>query len=261
MRRSQINFQETKLMKFLSDRELDIFTYQKLRGFSDLHIDYLQSTLESLVKKNLLSRIEKGKYCSHTFRNEYVISNYLVDDGVVGYWSALNLHGLTEQFPNVVFVQTSKQKKHKTIFGVRYQFIKVKPEKQVGIIKEGYGNHQYHITDVEKTIIDCFDLPNYSGGFAELLRAFFEAELNEDKMIIYCKAIQNLSINKRMAYLIEILNKQGMNKFLEYVQSTLNEKYTLFDPFGEDEGKFVSRWKLRMNLSEEKILNITNKQY
>ncbi|TVR88683.1 MAG: hypothetical protein EA411_04185 [Saprospirales bacterium] len=34
------------------------------------------------------------------------MNNYLLEDVVVTYWTALNLHGLTEQFPNTVFVQT-----------------------------------------------------------------------------------------------------------------------------------------------------------
>lgn len=67
------------------------------------------------------------------------------------------------------------------------------------------------MTDVEKTIIDCFDLPQYSGGYAELIRAFNHANLNSEKMITYCKAINNIAIIKRMGYLSELLNKKGMS--------------------------------------------------
>lgn len=250
-----------ELIKFLDNHELDIFTYQELDNYADLNVSELQMTLESLVKRGLLSRIEKGKYCRHNFRDEYVISNYLANDGVVAYWTALNLHGLTEQFPNVVFVQTGKQKKHKTIFGVRYQFIKVKPEKITGIITEGYGNHRYRITDIEKTIIDCFDLPQYSSGYAELIRAYAQAELNADKMISYCQAVDNISAIKRMAYLTEILEKKDLYDFLEFARTLVNKKYTLFDGFGAEEGEFVKKWKLRMNINKKDILDIVNKQY
>ena len=43
------------------------------------------------------------------------------------------------------------------------------------------------MTDVEKTIIDSFDLPQYSGGYAELILGFSQANLNSEKMIGYCK--------------------------------------------------------------------------
>ena len=86
----------------------------------------------------------------------------------------------------------------------------ISKSKIVGIEKLGFGNHSYQMTDIEKTIIDCFDLPQYSGGYAELIRAFNQANLNSDKMMVYCKAINNIAITKRMGYLAELLNKKGM---------------------------------------------------
>ncbi|NJL15757.1 MAG: hypothetical protein HC913_23950 [Microscillaceae bacterium] len=103
--------------------------------------------------------------------------------------------------------------------------------------------------------------PNIRGGFAELLRAFAEAELDAEKMIAYCEAIQNISATKRMAYLAEILEKTNLQVFLEYAQSLVNKKYTLFDAFGEETGVFVKDWKLRMNVSKEDILYLVDKQY
>ncbi len=175
---------------------------------NDLPVDLgnnLQPILELLAKRNPphIYRIEKGKYVTRTFRNEYVISNYLVEDGVVAYWTALNLHGLTEQFPNTIFVQTTKQNKHKTIFGVRYQFVKIQPEKMVGIITQGYGNHQFRMTGVEKTIVDCFHLPQYSGGYAELLYALNKAKVSSTKLTDAAKAVNNIAVIKRLGFLMQ----------------------------------------------------------
>ena len=117
------------------------------------------------------------------------------------------------------------------------------------------------MTDVEKTLVDCFDLPQYSGGYAELIRAFAEAELDAEKMITYCRAVQNIATTKRMGYLAELLEKTSMEEFIQYAQTQVNPKYNLFDPQGAEEGKFVADWKLRMNLSEETILSIRDKAY
>jgi predicted transcriptional regulator of viral defense system len=261
MNKIKIHQNEVQLIKLLDNQELDIFTYSYLYQYLGETLKPLHSTLENLVDSGLLSRLEKGKYCRHNFRNEYVIANYLVSDGVIAYWSALNMHGLTEQFPNTIFVQTSKLKPKKVVFGVRYQFIKVKAAKMLGFVTEGYGNHQYRMTDIEKTIVDCFDLPEYSGGFAELLRAFSEAHLDAQKMIRYSQAIDNIAAVKRMACLTELLQKPNMTAFLDYAQSIVNRKYNLFDPWGTDKGEFVKTWRLRMNLSQENILSILNKQY
>ncbi len=133
------------------------------------------------------SKIEAGKYCRNLFRNEYAIACFLTPDAVTAYWSALNIHGLTEQIPNKVYIQTSKKKRNKKIFGVDYQFVKVLPSKIAGIENIGAGSNQFRITDIEKTIIDCFDLPNYSGGFTELIRAFKRTKLSSQKMLKYLK--------------------------------------------------------------------------
>ena len=107
----RINKNEEKFIKFIDQFEIDIFTFSELRFNEHLGIDYLQMTIDSLVKREYLIRLEKGKYCRHNFKDEYVIGSVLANGGIIAYWSALNIHGLTEQIPNTVFVQTSKVKK------------------------------------------------------------------------------------------------------------------------------------------------------
>jgi len=84
-----------------------------------------------------------------------------------------------------MFIQTTKLKATKTVLDTKYLFIKIAKTKKVSITKEGFVNNQYAMTDVEKTIADCFDLPQYSGSYAELLRAFKQADLNPSKLFSY----------------------------------------------------------------------------
>ena len=258
---SHLTQHQISFLKLLDEYEVLIFALDTIEATLGQKIDRLNEVIENLVQKGLLSRIERGKYCRHNFRDELVIGSLIVKNGGIAYWSALNRHGLTEQFANTVFVQTSQEKKAKRIFGVDYQFVKVHPRKVLGYTQQGYGTATYQMTDVEKTLVDCFDLPQYSGGYAELLRAFAEAEPEAEKMITYCQAIQNIAATKRMGYLAELLEKKGMKKFIRYAQEQVNPKYNLFDPQGADEGEFVAVWKLRLNLSEEAILSILDKAY
>lgn len=249
------------VMLTLDEYEMDIFSLDEVKKLIPEKEDEINEIIENLAHKNILSRIERSKYCRSNFRDEKVIGSFLVPDGAIAYWSALNIHGLTEQFPNTVFLQTTKKKTDKTVFGVSYQFVKVNPRKITGIQKEGFGNHAYRITDKEKTIVDCFDLPQYSGGYPELIRAFAEAELDQDKMIEYCKAIKNISATKRIAFLAELLDKKKFGRFLKYAEKQVNPRYVLIDPFGAEEGAFNNKWKLRLNISEDELLSICNKQY
>lgn len=249
------------LMLMLDEYEMDIFTLEELKQVADKKYEDVNELVENLVHKQIISRIERGKYCRANFRDEKVIGNYLVQDGAVAYWPALNLHGLTEQFPNTVFIQTTHKKNDKAIFGVDYKFVRISEHKRTGIVKEGYGNHSYAITDLEKTIVDCFDLPQHSGGYAELLRAFADAKLSGEKLIEYCSTVNNQAATKRMGYLAEMLDKKRMRSFIRFAKDLVRQSYNPFDPLSPDIGKFNAEWRLRMNISEEEILDITNKQY
>jgi len=131
----------------------------------------------------------------------------------------------------------------------------------MGIIKEGYGNHSYYMTDVEKTIVDCFDLPQYSGGYAELIRAFSVAQLSGEKMIEYCRAINNIAATKRIGFLAELFLKKGFKSFIRFAKGRVKDSYNPLDPQGSGSGSFNAGWKLRLNISKEALFDIANKQY
>lgn len=252
---------QLEFLKLLDDYEIQLFKFSEIEELLEQKFDNLSEILENLVDKGLLVRIEKGKFCRQNFRDEYLIGTFVVENSAVAYWSALNLHGLTEQFSNTVFIQTTHQKNDKTILGTSYKFVKIAPHKKVGVIPNGYGNLQYPITDVEKTIVDCFDLPQHSGGYGELIRAVGHAKMHPAKLIEYCQAVNSIAVTKRIGYLVELLQIQGMSSFINFAKKQVKNRYNLFDPQGLDEGEFVAEWRLRLNISREELLDISNKQY
>lgn len=242
------------LLKLLAEHELDIFTTQSFGTVVGEGLDEWMPQLRTLVRNELINIIEKGKYCRHNFRDEYVIGNYLAQDGAI----ALSLYRLTEQISNTVFVQTTKLKRDKTVFGVQYQFVKVKPEKISGIETAGYGNHSYKRTDKEKTIVDCFDLPEYGGEFPGIIRAFANNEWeDEQKLIDYATKVNNIAAIKRMGYLAELF-KMPLKDFIAFAKAKVTKTISLFDNASEDEGTYITAWGLRLNIEEDAILDMKN---
>ena len=80
-------------------------------------------------------------------------------------------------------------------------------------------------------------------------------------MIIYCEAVKNLAVTKRMGFLSELLEKKEIISFICYAREKVNLRYNLFDPLGIEKGEFVNEWRLRLNITREEILDICNKQY
>jgi predicted transcriptional regulator of viral defense system len=248
---------ENILLKLLEGFEIDIFTIESLKKDFNVNLNEWKQPFRGLINKSYFDIIEKGKYCRHNFRDEYVIGNYLATDGAIAYWSALNLHGLTEQISNTVFVQTAKLKRNKTVFGVRYQFIKVKPEKIAGIENTGYGNHSYKITNKEKTIVDCFDLPEYGGEFPGIIRAFVSNTWDEQKLISYAGKVNNIAAIKRMGYCAELF-ELPLKGFIAFAKGKVTKTISLFDNAGMDEGNYITGWGLRLNINPDDILEMKN---
>ncbi|HED38415.1 MAG TPA: hypothetical protein ENI76_09275 [Ignavibacteria bacterium] len=250
MREKQI-----RLLDTLDEYGYDIFSLDMLKG--KLPDSMIKQGIRSLTDSGMLVKLERGKYRRKNFLEDFVIANFLAPDGGIAYWSALNSYGLTEQFPNVIFVQTALQKNYLSDYP-KIKFIKVNKRKLTGYSERGWGNHKYKITDVEKTIADCFDMPRHCGWYQEIIKAFNKAELSAVKLIRYCKAINNLSAVKRMAYLSELLNKPGMERFLVYAGNSIENEYSLFETGGEKTGIKNNKWKLILNIPEDEILEIAN---
>ena len=244
-------------LKRLDNEEITLFT---VKDFAS-ETGNKNEIIENLADKGFLHRIERGKYCRSTFRDEYVIGAFIAPDSAIAYWSALNLYGLTEQFPNTIFVQTTYRKNPVTIFGTEYRFVRINPQKKIGIVSNGYGNYKYPVTNLEKTIVDCFDLPQYSGGYAELIRAFYRVELNAEKLINSCIAANNIAATKRIGFLSELFNKKELTPFVEFARTKVNRTYNLIDPFGENTGEPDCAWYLRLNLSKGHIFRIAENRY
>lgn len=245
---------DSDVYNVLSDNELFVVGSDTLTALTGKSYTDLKSAIRTMIRNGQLFSIEKGLYAVRNFQNPYAIANAMLKDSTIAYWSALNLHHLTEQFPNVVFVQSPHRKADREVFNVRYKFIQVKSEKMCGIVSMGYGQERFTITDVEKTLLDCFDLPQYSGGYEELIRAFAQAKMNGNNLFAYGKQMNNLSVLKRMAYLSDLFEMDSLMGFRQKVERAMNERYTLLDPMGENQGVFNAKWKVRVNISEDKLL-------
>lgn len=254
---------QATILNVINENQWDVFSLTMLLKETGLSKSSLHSALWYLTQGEVIVNIEKGKYRRRHFTDENVIACFMAPDGGIAYWSALNAHGLTEQFPNKIFVQNSRRRGDRSVFGIGspFQFVTVKPQKLVGYKTVGYGNHTWYMTDVEKTIVDCFDLPQHAGGYNEIIKAFDKASLSARKMVTYCKAVNNIAVTKRLAYLVELLHKSKMDYFIKYAADVCNEKYNPFDASLPAKGKYLNKWRLILNMDEEEILEIANSLY
>lgn len=262
---------ERELLKLIKETFPEgVFRTQDLRSRPEVYRRWQDwpILLDRLRKKEWIVLLEKGKYIfgdllSSQASDSFVIGNLLISPSAIAYQSALNHYGWTEQIPNVVFVQTIKQKASKEILSVRYKFIKVRAQKFYGIRDEWSGPARYKITDPEKTIIDCFDLPQYAGGFVEAVKGLYAAhrDLDKEKLWHYAESIGNQTVMKRIAYLSELYDLKDFAQFRENVLVRLTKTYSTLDPLSLLTGKRTCRWRLLLNVSDQALLDMAEGIY
>lgn len=236
-----------KILKVIDENRMDVFSISELAYKLGVSSCSIQNYLETLANNELINRIEKGKYCRIYVRDKFVIGSNIIDGGVVSHQSALAYHGIDKDVPGQVYVSSSQQKNSKTVFGNRINFIRIRPYKNFGFIRVSNNNGTFRVTNTEKTILDCFDLPKYVTSYKRLLNRLKDIPLNQETLLEYGLRMKNLSILKRIAFLFDKNIPGQYTIFLEGVKKGMNSKYTLLDPGGPEAGPFISKWRIRNN--------------
>ena len=232
---------ESTLLSSLSEKGRAIFTLKDVVENSGINYDNAKVIANRLVKKRWLIRLSRGKYLivpleagveSKYTEHEFVIASHLTDPYYIGYWSALNFHGYTEQMPFTVSVATTNRLKRRTILDTRFWFITITEKKFFGYKQENIANSKVNISDEEKTIADCLDHPEYCGGISEAAKALWNAkdEVSIEKIIDYSIAMGNNAVLKRLGFLTELLQINISKDDMEKIRSNLKKGYTPLDP-------------------------------
>ncbi len=219
--------------------------------------------LHRLIRKGWLASLEKGKYMIIPLEagperkwteDTYIVASSLAEPAAIAYWSAVRHWNWTEQIPRIVYVQTTQRKKtpRKEIFGVEYEFVRVKTEKFYGNVKEWRNGKFILITSREKTLIDCADDVERAGGPEELVKAVKSAasEISWPRLSEYVAQFPNKAVQKRLGYLFEKLVQNLPSEasgILGSWQKNLSAGVVPLQPSRSKTGKISRRWRVRIN--------------
>ncbi len=263
--RKSLSNKESMLLSKLSSKNKRIINIEDIK--SELNTTYknAKKIASKLNKKGWLDRIDRGKYLiipleageeSIYTEHEFVIASNLISNYYIAFLSALNFHGMTEQTPYTVFVATTERKKNRVTHDIPYNFIKIDKKKFFGFKKYAVASSQINISVPEKTIIDSLDHLEYSGGIIEVVKGLEEKrdELDIDKMVNYAVKINNGAVVKRLHYLMDFLNFDMPDEVENRLIKNYSDSYSLLDNTLSDKGKYRSKWKLRININKEDLL-------
>lgn len=252
----------SNLLTELTRRNKRVFTYEDAAQATGIRSSALRDLLSNLVKRRWLQRIEKGKYLILPFEagregewteHEFIIGSFLIDPYYIGFRSALNHYGYTEQISRTVYLASPRRKLRATldVSGVTYRFVNLPERKFFGASEVALDGHRVNVSDREKTIVDCLDGLEYCGGVVEVVKALWYGrdELDLAKLANYASRNGNRAAIQRLGYLLETLG-YGTEQTLASLRRGISGSYAPLDTLSPRKGRYVDRWKVLVNIRE-----------
>ena len=258
--------QRTQLLQGLIESGLRVFEIEDVKAIVhklNLNTANVSRLISRLIKEGWLESIKKGVYkltpsTGISPIHEFEIAMHLVKPAMISFYSAFYQHGLTEQLPRIVYISTLKESsapqkglfKKKAGFnfhGIEYQIIQVKKDKFYGGEKAWRGESHFIVGDLERTLLEGFAMPQYCGGFPEVMYGLEQSleKLNLERLVSYAKR-WDIAVCRRVGWALEQLgveNEQTLS--LAQIESS---GYRRLDPSREPKGKYSSKWRLQINL-------------
>jgi len=258
--------QAANLLSGMHELGRTIFALQDVEKFTGLKPKSARNFVATLVGRGLATRLKSGLFILVPFElgrereylgNPYVVAREIAggDEYYVSHASAMDLHGMITQPRLVVFTSTTKLIRSRTILGTEFRFVRCKPRHLFGITDHWVGKtERVRVSDLERTVIDGLKHPEYCGGVSEVARGFWmrREDFRPGRLVDYALQLAVGAVIRRLGFLMEICEVHAPEE-IERLRQRLTATYHLLDPVLPAEGKFLSRWRLRLNVSPEEI--------
>jgi predicted transcriptional regulator of viral defense system len=255
---SSLTPKESEFLSKIAEKGLSIISFEQAQSLWTPP-ERTPDALYRLTQKGWLRRLERGVYLLIPLEagparawteNGTIIAQYLVDPAVIAYWSALHYWNMTEQIPQVIFVQTTRRKQPTEIAGIKFRFVTVIENHFFGVTTVNFAGKTAQVTDREKTLVDCAARPDLSGGILQLAQALKTSygQIKWDKLDQYLKQWGGGTVVKRLGYLVEALKLPNQEDRLNRWQSLITRGVSPLEPGVGAQGSVRTRWQVRINV-------------
>jgi predicted transcriptional regulator of viral defense system len=245
-------------------KETDIISIKDIEDmFSEISQNMRYKILSSLNSKGYLYRLEKGLYLvQKTPSKEPIIEKpyqlaLSLFKGYIAFSSALRLYNIIEYEPFTFFVVTPNRSKRLIIGNYEIRAVSMRVRAEGITLYNGI-----YVSNLEKTIFDCFYKPQYSGGYETITRALAtDMKLNWKNVLYYFKKYSSDSLCQRTGYILDLMKQEIdldiPDYCIHYFRNRIKSKTKLI-PTAPSKGKYSSKWKLLDNLGKNTILGWIN---
>lgn len=198
-----------------------IFTLNDVVGLTN-NINSAKDLLQNYKKQNLIIQIRRNLYSvcdlatGVTLANKFEIGSNISSSSYISYRSAFEYYGIAHQIYYDIYISSSSRFNNFDFESIQYLYSK-------SVIDLGVETPSMdslvRVTNLERTVIDCIDRIDRTGGIEELVHCLnLIGYLNENKLLEYLAAYNKSILYKKAGFVLEVFKEKLKlsNEFIEF---------------------------------------------
>ena len=205
--------------------------------------------LRRYKKQGLISQVRRDLYVATDLANKvslaskFEIAGHITPSSYLSYHAALEYHGLANQVFYELYISSGEVFNNFSFEDISYTFC---PSKlQTGIVNP-VTDPLVRVTDLERTILDCIDRIDLSGGLEELVECFaIITYVNEDKLSYYLSQFNKQVLYQKTGFILSYFQKEMRLSDIFFEQCKAQTgKSTRYLTERQESNAYFKEWKL-----------------
>jgi predicted transcriptional regulator of viral defense system len=215
-----------------------------------------KNTIEHLLEARQIVKVRRGLYeivpleqinRPKAAADKLLLARKIVSPYCFAYHTALEIHGVANSaFYNTVYVTSPRQFRNFSYDGVDFKWI---PRKQLtGSEITVWAAVRIHVTDRERTIVDCIDRIDLAGGFEEFYKSVLSIRnVKFSKLYEYAKTGNKKVLFHKLGFFLSLPSiRDGWSvddDGLRQIRENLSSKIFYFMT-SKGQGRLINEWNL-----------------
>ncbi len=158
----------------------------------------------------------------------------------------------------VIYVSAPRSVRPRMVLGTEFRFVRCKPDHVFGVTEHwATKTETVRVSDLERTVVDGLKQSEYCGGFTEVAKGFWmrRDDIDPDRLADYALRLGVGAVVRRLGFLLDVFEVDAPHA-LDRLRDRLTASYAILDPMLPEEGEFLARWRLRLNVEPEEIESV-----
>jgi predicted transcriptional regulator of viral defense system len=252
MNQTSLSAREIELLNRLEYEGKDIYTRKDIVFFCSGNKKKGDYLIRKLFKKERLRKIIKNIYLFVPMKaprgiwsgNEYLIAKSLARGAryYIGYATAFNSYGFTDQVAQVIHVANDQYSMRKTILGVRYKLIKALPNRFYGLETRRIKQEDVVFPTRERAMIDVFEFYDVQKAYSIL-----NDQIDKLDMPLFIEYLAQYPVQKLRRRIGYFLEKLGVDKKILSKIEIGERGYSALYDTDSNKGPIDKRWRVIVN--------------